>query len=1082
MNRQISLFLSVLIFLIVITFAVAPNPAASQDIGTCEQVILHYHRTNVDYDGWGLHVWGPTTESVTWTSPLEPAGEDEYGLYWTVNMAEGASLLNYIVHQGDQKDPGPDQNLSFAENGCEIWLIQGSADQFTDPEAAQHALTVAGVGDIVNKAQAYWVTADTIVWPVIWGPRSTYVLHYDPDGAMQITEDGLQGGQKITLEYITHDLVPELAEQYPHLSDAIMLRIPKEHLDKVPDILKGQSALTITAPKGVVLGATSLQIAGVLDDLYAYDGPLGVAWDGETPTLRVWAPTARSVTLHLFADSDPASKGVTIPLDWDPGSGVWSLTGEPGWKNQFYLYEVEVYVRQEGRVIRNLVTDPYSFSLATNSSRSQIVDLADPSLEPEGWGDLAKPDLDAPEDIVLYELHLRDFSANDATVPGEHQGTFLAFSRPESNGMQHLGRLADAGVTHIHLLPLFDIATINENRAEWESPSFDELASYPPNAEEPQAAVNASRDLDGFNWGYDPYHFTVPEGSYATNPDGAARILEFRQMVMALNQIGLRVVMDVVYNHTNSAGQSERAVFDRIVPGYYHRLDSNGNVTTSTCCPNTATEHAMMEKFMIDSLQTWAVDYKVDGFRFDLMGHHMKENMENVRVSLDSLTLTGDGVDGQSITIYGEGWDFGEVADNARGINATQLNLAGTGIGTFNDRLRDAARGGNPFGGLEEQGFVTGLVTDPNSADPRSAEEQLAQLLHFGDQIRIGLAGNLADYELVNAQGDLVTGAEIIYNEAPAGYTLDPQENIVYISAHDNETLFDAIQYKAPSEASMDDRVRMQNLGIDVVALSQGIPFFHAGTELLRSKSLDRDSYNSGDWFNALDFTYHSNNWGKGLPIQDKNESNWPLMSDLLGREELAPAQEHILATLAHFEEMLRIRQSSPLFRLQTAQDVMNRVQFHNTGPDQIPGLIVMTISDNGPVQLDDTYDLIVVLLNVDDDAQTFSLANLADTNLSLHPLQKKSADPLVSGSSFNAEGGAFSVPGRTTAVFVDLGSIVAPEESLPAETAATEIATTAEPEVPEGNVSPWIWVVGIIGLGGLIGAGVYALGQRRAS
>src|SRR5690606_31568716 len=188
--------------------------------------------------------------------------------------------------------------------------------------------------------------------------------------------------------------------------------------------------------------------------------------------------------------------------------------------------------------------------------------------------------------------------------------------------MQHLAALADAGLTHLHLLPTFDIATINENAEERVEPPAEELASYPPDSDQQQALINPIRDQDAFNWGYDPLHYTVPEGSYSTNPDGTQRILEFRQMVQALNNTGLRVVIDVVYNHTNASGQSDNSVLDRIVPGYYHRLDENGNVATSTCCANTATEHNMMEKLMVDSVLTWATAYQVDGFRFDLMGHH----------------------------------------------------------------------------------------------------------------------------------------------------------------------------------------------------------------------------------------------------------------------------------------------------------------------------------------------------------------------------------------------------------------------------------------------------------------------------
>ncbi len=262
-----------------------------------------------------------------------------------------------------------------------------------------------------------------------------------------------------------------------------------------------------------------------------------------------------------------------MPMAYDPSTGVWMISGEKSWKNKFYLYDVEVYVHSTGLVEHNLVTDPYSLSLAMNSTRSQIVDLRDAALKPSGWNYLKKPPLAAPEDISIYELHLRDFSASDPLVPDSLKGTYKAFTLRNSYGIRHLKALMTAGLTHLHLLPAFDIATINENKAEWQSPDPAVLATYPPDSDQQQAAVSAVADLDGFNWGYDPFHYTVPEGCYSTNPDGATRILEFRQMVQALNRLGLRVVMDVVYNHTNAVGQAQKSVLDRIVPGYYHRLN-----------------------------------------------------------------------------------------------------------------------------------------------------------------------------------------------------------------------------------------------------------------------------------------------------------------------------------------------------------------------------------------------------------------------------------------------------------------------------------------------------------------------------
>jgi pullulanase len=585
--------------------------------------------------------------------------------------------------------------------------------------------------------------------------------------------------------------------------------------------------------------------------------------------------------------------------------------------------------------------------------------------------------------------------------------------------MRHLRALAEAGLTHLHLLPVFDFGSVDEDRTRQREPEFAALGTYPPDSPKQQAAIAPIRDLDGFNWGYDPFHYTVPEGGYAKDPDGSARILEFRRMVQSLNGAGLRLVMDVVYNHTFAGGQDAKSVLDQVVPGYYHRLNADGKIENSTCCANTASEHAMMEKLIVDSVLVWATRYKVDGFRFDLMGHHMVSNMRKIRAALDALTVEKDGVDGKKVYLYGEGWNFGEVANGARGANATQTNLAGTGIGTFNDRLRDAMRGGRPFSGYREQGFATGLYYSPNETEQGSREEQRDRLLHYADLIRVGMAGNLKEYRFVDKNGRTVTGAEVDYFGQPAGYALDPQENVQYVEAHDNETLFDVIALKAPAATSIGDRVRMQNLGVSVVALGQGIPFFHAGIDLLRSKSLDRDSFNSGDWFNKLDFTYRSNNWGVGLPPAWANESNWPVMRALLANPTIRPAAEHIRRAAEHFREMLKIRKSSRLFRLRTAEEIRTRVKFYNTGASQTPGLIVMAVENVGPDRIDDPYDLVVVLVNTSDSAQRFADTAFGGARLVPHPILAASSDPAVRTASYDASTATFVVPARTTAVFV---------------------------------------------------------------
>jgi pullulanase-type alpha-1,6-glucosidase len=984
---------------------------------------LHYHRpaedygdpTSVDFnDFWGMHVWTGAENPTEWPEPVRPAEFDTFGPVFEVPLVPGGTELAYILHRGDEKDPGPDQYLNLVVSGYEVWQLQG-----TDP-ANPYILPVSGAtpanpGDL-RRQQAYWVDERTIAWAVAGDAGNTYTLHYDAGGGLTATDTGIIGGTSIVLA--PGVLSDEVIARFPHLAGLPALEIPAGALALVPEILRGQFAVSAVNGDGDSVDATGLQIPGVLDDLFYYDGPLGVDLSGGMTTLRLWAPTAQSATLLLFDGSTSAYAPMPVPMTEDPATGVWSAAAGPEWISKYYVYEVMVWAPSTGEVVTNQVTDPYSLSLGTDSARSQIVDLGDPALQPPGWGSLLKPPLRAPEDVVVYELHVRDFSWYDPVVADVNRGTFRAFTEAGSFGMEHLSALADSGLTHIHLLPSFDVASIPEIRAAQATVDDAVLITYPPDSDQQQSAITAVENDDGFNWGYDPWHYTVPEGSYATDPDGPQRILEFREMVQALNRSGLRVVMDVVYNHTNSAGQNDKSVLDKLVPGYYHRLNADGAIETSSCCPNTAAEHDMMEKLMIDSIVTWARDYKVDGFRFDLMGHHPKSTMLEIRTALDALTEAIDGVDGSKIYLYGEGWNFGEVANNARFIQATQANMAGTGVGSFNDRIRDGVRGGGPFSGLQEQGFATGLYYDPNATDQGSPADQVDRLRLEADWIRVSLAGALANYPLIDRFGNPVLASQIDYNGQQAGFTLDPQEIINYCAAHDNETFFDAVQLKVPLGTANGDRVRVQNMANDLIALGQGVPFFHAGQDMLRSKSMDRDSFNSGDWFNRLDFSYTWNNWGAGLPVASKNQANWPLMAPLLANPALQVDPGKIEASVEHFLEMMMIRKSSRLFRLPSESEVISRVNFLNTGPSQIPGMIVMALTDpDGSV--DRVREMIAVLFNATDDPQSYYVPSLDGYHFALHEVQQASSDPVVVTSTWVDGTSTFSVPARTTAVFV---------------------------------------------------------------
>ncbi len=989
---------------------------------------IHYLNPTGDLDGWVLHVWDDTTEQVTWEHGLPPTGSGPGELYWDVHLTPGAQKIGFIVHRGDEKDPGPDMFLDVSEGrnalgGKEAWIVTGSTEIFDErPELAG-----AGGGNL-RAAKAHWVLPDLLAWRTgVALPGDAYRLYYAADGSLTLADGEVVGGEAFDLSVDEGGLPEEVLEKFPHLAGYTALRLGEDAAARAPELLRGQ-VVVARLTNGAVTDATGLQLPGVLDALYATDAPLGVNWSAAgVPTVSVWAPTAKNVTLVRFVGPD-AQEGERSEMVRDDATGVWSATGGADWKWQYYVFEVQVYAPSVGEVVTNLVTDPYSVSLSTNSTRSQLVDLADPKLAPPGWNELVKPAVDDPVDIAVYELHVRDFSADDDTVPPELVGTYAAFTLDGTQGVEHLRELAQAGLTHVHLLPTFDIATINEDKSTWREPDIDvELPYGGPAA---QAAVAAVKDADAFNWGYDPYHYDVSEGSYATDPEGATRIVEYREMVMALWKLGLRVVADVVYNHTNASGQAERSVLDRIVPGYYHRLDDAGNVTTSTCCANTATEHDMMRRLMVDSVKLWAEQYKIDAFRFDLMGHHMVRDIEAVRAALDSLNVTQNGVDGKGVYLYGEGWDFGEVAEDARGRNATQANLAGSGIGTFNDRLRDAVRGGGPFDGpgniVANQGLASGRYVLPNEVTAELDQEtERLGMLHAMDQVRVGLAGNLADFTFEGLDGEALRGDEVDYNGSPAGYARVPQDNVVYVSAHDNQTLWDVLQYKLPADLPTASRVRLQNLALSTVAFAQGVPFFHAGSDMLRSKSFDANSYDSGDWFNAIDWSGKTTGMGKGLPLAADNRDMWALMRPRLTDPLLQPSPADVEFASAVFKEWLAIRRSEPLFRLRTAEDVLARLTFYNTGPDQLPGVIVMQLRDDLPelADLDPATDRLLVVFNATPRRASVSVPEAAGRPWLVHEIQADGVDAAtVRGAYVTTATGRVTVPALSTVVFVAPG------------------------------------------------------------
>ncbi len=530
------------------------------------------------------------------------------------------------------------------------------------------------------------------------------------------------------------------------------------------------------------MSVVSCKLAGkgdLTEGYPVYQGEdLGVHYTPEKTTFRVWAPSAQSITVRIFDQGHDGTLLETHKMKKDR-EGTWLLSINGDWKNRYYTYQAVV----NGKTLLE-VPDPYARAVGVNGNRGMIVDL--PSTNPPGWETVNRPPLNSPADIVIWEIHVRDFSIHPSSGI-MNRGKYLAFTEtgtlsPQGHktGIDHLVEL---GITHVHLLPVFDFYTIDETRLD-----------------EPQ-----------FNWGYDPKNYNAPDGSYATNPhDGNVRIKEFKQMVQALHNNGIRVIMDVVYNHMYDAGKS---LFENLVPGYYFRMREDGTYSDGAGCGNeTASERAMMRKFMIESLKYWATEYRIDGFRFDLMGLHDIETMNLIREELHAIDPT--------IILYGEGWTAGDtpLPENQRAtkINASQLN----GIAVFSDDIRDAIRG--PWWDGKAPGYMAG-------------KPGLEESIRFG--VVAATQHPQIQYDKVN------------YSNAP--YADNPLQVITYVTCHDNPCLWDKI-LETCINCNKDDKLDLQKFANAIVLTSQGVSFLHAGEELVRTKYGEHNSYNLPDSINQL--------------------------------------------------------------------------------------------------------------------------------------------------------------------------------------------------------------------------------------
>ncbi|MBL4909481.1 MAG: DUF3372 domain-containing protein [Alteromonadaceae bacterium] len=1009
---------------------VDPNAPAPLVFPAENETILYYQRNNVgasnasddpSYNGYRLHTWNDATcdaydtpyDSSDWANGHQFDGIDpNYGAYWIIKLkADHSDCGNFIVHigtdgtgkalgDGDLKMPLAQDDATYQRMN---FTFHGQSDVFEYP-----LLSLGKQPLQVKDFAAHWLDAKTFVWQIDSAVITSVKLHHLATAGIAADENDVVNGATIDLTATeltdAQKAAAPLVADWPAFSADIDEATAKS-------LLKEQQVLVGYNSNGEAVAATNVQNALALDALYtrndadADEASLGVIYNDAGVLVKVWSPTAQSVKLNLFA----ADKTQTSSVDMteDSVTGIWSYQGDNSLDRQFYQFELRVYHPQTQAIETIISTDPYSLSLSTNGEYSQFVNLNDADLKPQGWDEQQVVVLENLEDAVIYEGHIRDFSAQDESTSVENRGKYMAFTELDSMPMQHLQQLKANGLTNFHILPANDIASINEDSDKVVNitDTVADLCALNANApvcgvEDSNATIksvlenynsfsndaanlmNAMRGYDSFNWGYDPKHFNVPDGSYSSNPDGVARIKEMRAMVESLHSIGLRVILDVVYNHTNSAGLYDNSVFDKVVPGYYYSRDLiTGNVKQSTCCNDTALEHRMMDKFMDDSLVMWAQQYDYDGFRFDIMSHGSKEQMLAAREAVRTVD-----VDTQ---FYGEGW-----GREYRGFTAAdQVNMAGTEISTFNDRLRDGVRSAQLFSN--------------NSTEDGPFIQQ--------DIIKLGMAGTLADYILKDYNGVSAKGSA--FN--PSMYAKDPADVINYVSKHDDESLWDKLQFNLPFAMSLNERVRAQNVSQAIVLLSQGVPFLQMGSDFLRSKSLDANTYDAGDWYNKVDFTLNRNNWNVGLPLEKRGRSDDELVSLASSPLTSASASDMDFASKV-FDEFLKIRSTSKLFRLTTAEDIMARVGFHNIGKRQTQGLIVMSIDDGtGLTDLDPNVDAIVVVVNGSNQEQSHTVATAS--GFTLHSVQANSVDNTVQGASFTAgdNEGTFTVPALTTAVFV---------------------------------------------------------------
>lgn len=732
------------------------TPAGEGDI----TVNVHYHRYDEIYDGWNLWLWPDGGDGASY----DFSGSDDFGKIATVKAQSSAGKLGIIVRLNDweQKDVDSDRFIetSKAVNGVlDVYLVQGDENIYFGADEMDLSPKFLSAALTTAKRIAVKVTSP-----------------YDCSA-----ENAKDGFKVIDQDGNGYELLNVFATTESQVTSTFNINM-QEPLDLSNSYhIYSETYGTIDVGYGEVYSTSDFE------NQFTYTGnDLGANWSKDSTTFKVWSPTASKVILNLYEDGTDSIAYKKVDMEKGE-AGVWSVKVDGDLNKVYYTYSFTNAGETKEAV------DLYARTTGVNGKRGMVIDLS--TTNPEGWSDDKRPTLKSQTDAAIYELHIRDFSIDESSGvknKGKYLGLTEKGTKNATGQSTCLDYLVELGITHVQIMPMYD---------------------YSPNSVD-----ETKLDKAQFNWGYDPYNYNVPEGSYSTDPyNGEVRINEMKQMIQALHKENIGVIMDVVYNHT---AETANSYFNITVPDYYYRISEDGKYSNGSGCGNeVASERAMVRKYIVDSVVYWASEYHIDGFRFDLMGCLDIETMNAIRTALNEVD--------PSIIIYGEGWSGGGCAlsESLRGLKKNTHLMEG--VGAFSDDIRDGLKG-SVFD-AKDKGFATG----------KEGQEE---------RIKSGVIA-ATDYPSINWEG---TGTDV---KAP--WAGAPTQTINYVSCHDNNTLWDVIN-TSNADDTMEDKVKMNKLAASVVYTAQGVPFMLSGEEILRTKpnangtGFDHNSYKSSDETNSI--------------------------------------------------------------------------------------------------------------------------------------------------------------------------------------------------------------------------------------